>query len=365
MFRIASRANTKRVVPRLSTKLLNSSRLLSTFELPENKILETIKEANTPFEGLFSNKAINELYFERGQHLVDELNRNLEASQVTGDLHFRGDLSHIISKTMNNANLYQINKNASHLHSLEFFFDALKPATLAEGKESPIQESNRESIFETPSDQDIETNMDPELVSWIEHSFGSVQEFRNLLINSAMGIKGDGVVWLVAESSMSKTYLSDEDKGLYHNLALVNTYNGGVIDGDDRSGQMGRFKKYLSDKEAENKGEEKPQEQLEMEQEEEQSEEQEEVTEEQQKEESKDSSDPLSLGSVEDAEYGHAFHDKKFVPALAIDASPRNYLLDYGVYGKQKYLENLWECIDWSIVSRRLPPRTKQAISNF
>ncbi|RLV90228.1 37S ribosomal protein MRP1 mitochondrial [Spathaspora sp. JA1] len=363
MLRIASKTNTKIITSR-SSSFLKSNRFISTFQLPENEILKQIKETNNSFKGLFSNRAIRELYFKRGQHLVDELNHNLESSSGN-EIHLRGELTDIINQSMHNANLYQINKNASHLHSLEFFFDALRPVTPPKGAKSPVKEADPGVILETPGDDNTVPKMEPELVEWIEHSFGSIYEFRNLLINSAMGIKGDGMVWLVAESSMSKTYFGDDDKGLYHNLALVNTYNGGVIDDQERSGQMSRLKNYLAKKEAEKKEEQKPQEQLEMEQEEQNEDQEQSEVNEVQAEESEDTSDPLTLGTVQDAEYEHAFHNKKFVPALVIDASPRNYLLDYGVYGKQKYLENLWQCIDWSVVAKRLPPRAKQAISNF
>lgn len=43
------------------------------------------------------------------------------------------------------------------------------------------------------------------------------------------------------------------------------------------------------------------------------------------------------------------------IPLLSVSVWPQVYMIDYGVSldGKRKYLENWWDCIDWSVVMRR------------
>ena len=121
-----------------------------------------------------------------------------------------------------------------------------------------------------------------------------------MIINSAKGIKGDGTVWLVAESTMSENYLSKSNfsSPLFHNLAIVNTYNGGMIDDSERSGQLRRMKSVLQQQQEQNE------------------EEQDKSTENKQKH--NNSTSEFELGSVEQAELETAFHNKRLVPALAM-----------------------------------------------
>lgn len=135
----------------------------------------------------------------------------------------------------------------------------------------------------------------------------------------------------------------------FHNLAIVVTYNGGTIDDSERSGQIKRMKSMLQ-------GEIEDGAKVEEELEEGEAQQEKSINE-------SDVAGALKLGTVEEAELETSYLNKKLIPALSIDASPRTYLLDYGVFGKQKYLENCWECIDWDVVLRRLPKRSKQAIS--
>ena len=52
-----------------------------------------------------------------------------------------------------------------------------------------------------------------------------------------------------------------------------------------------------------------------------------------------------------------AFNDTTYVPLLAIDASPKFWLYDYGVFGKKEYLNRVWDSINWSVVESRLPQK--------
>lgn len=346
------------------SSLIFTRSISTSFSLPVNKTLEILKATNANFEGLFTNNAINQLWFQRGQQLVQNLNQHLaqtnngllsDSNNINNNTSSTSDngngdgenvvnysLNEIISITMNKPELFHIHKNATNLYNLQFFFENIRQL---EQQPQEIIPSGSEVLLQTPKDQFKNVPLDKELVDWIEHSFGSIQELRNLIINSAKGIKGDGTVWLVAESTMSENYLSKSNfsSPLFHNLAIVNTYNGGRIDDSERSGQLRRMKSVLQQQQEQNE------------------EEQDKSTENKQKH--NNSTSEFELGSVEQAELETAFHNKRLVPALAIDVSPRNYLIDYGAYGKQQYLENVWECIDWDIVSRRLPPRSKQVIT--
>lgn len=315
----------------LGRSLVFRRSISTSFSLPVHKTLEVLKATNANFEGLFSHKAVDQLWFDRGQQLVQNLNQYLAQTNTISDKEYT--LNEIISLSMNRPELFHIHKNASNLYNLTFFFENIRQLDTPPAKIVP---PTKEALLATPSDEFTNKPMDVSLVDWINHSFGSVQELRNLLINSAKGIKGDGTVWLVAESTMSENYLnkSNFSSPMFHNLAVVNTYNGGMIDDAERSGQVNRMKTLLEKNQQE-----------------------------QEQEKESNANSELELGSTEQAELETAFHNKRLVPALAIDVSPRNYLLDYGVYGKQKYLENVWECIDWDVVSRRLPERSKQVIT--
>ncbi|CAK9439053.1 mitochondrial 37S ribosomal protein mS43 [Lodderomyces beijingensis] len=325
-------------------------RSLGTYSLPVNKTLEILKATNANFEGLFSHDALNQLWFKQGASITSNLNQHLTQAHEFKDKELT--LAELIHATSNKPDLVHVQKNAAKLHNLIAFFENLRPLT----GPHDISKPGPESLLSTPSDKFTNVPTDENLVDWISHSFGSMQEFRNLVINTAHAIKGDGTVWLVAESTVSQTHLNRSSavssSPTYHNLALIATYNHGVVDDSERSGQISRMKNLFDEGDVTREGEGKD--------------EGEGNGEEEGKQSAKKTPPPpppvdLKLGTAEQAELDHAYVNKKLIPALAIDASPRNYLIDYGVYGKQQYLDNCWECIDWDVVSRRLPPRTKQA----
>ncbi|RCK57791.1 37S ribosomal protein MRP1, mitochondrial [Candida viswanathii] len=326
--------------------------------------LEDIRTNGSNFSGLFSNKAVKQLWFDRGNELVKNLNQAMAQTNTVLDREY--SFAALAELSMNNPELAEVYKNASSSTSLIYFFSSIRP--LSKRQDKAIRRVGYEEMFKTPGDGFGNKPKDPALVDWINQSFGSVRELRNLIINSARGLKGDGTVWLVAESTMSEEFLNKSTftNPMYHNLALVNTYNGTMISDGERSGQVKRMKDLLAklQREEENnarrKDAYKARQEQEIKVEEEEGEKKAEV--EDAKEKPTDTSD-LQLGTVEKAEFDVAFLNKRLIPLLAIDASPRNYLIDYGVFGKQAYLENVWECIDWEVVSRRLPPRAKQVIT--
>lgn len=275
------------------------------------------------------------------------------------------NLLDLVSQTIHKPELFGIYSYASLLYNLQFFMESLKEGTKGQ---SEIKFGVPSDLLKTPTESYTNQPSNEELRDWIVDSFGSIEEFRTLLLNSAMGIKGDGIVWLVAESNLSQSILKNSPsitepgatkEAIYNNLAIVNTYNTGIVDDSIRSGQINRLKlqkdaKIVSLKNKKRQREninELDQEELDVIQQEIESLEQE--------------IDHLTLGTTEEAEFNTLYNDKKLLPLLAIDASMRNYLLDYGVFGKQSYLDNVWECIDWDIVGRRMPERTKQFINAY
>ncbi|KAI5968395.1 hypothetical protein CANMA_002386 [Candida margitis] len=325
-----------------------------SFSLPVNKTLEVLKATNANFEGLFSHSALDQLWFKQGNQLIQNLNQHMIQASNLEDKSYT--LPELVAATINKPELYHIHKNASKLHNLHQFFENLRPLQ----QQVPFEtvRPNASSLLETPNGDSFDNvPTDEVLLDWINHSFGSVVEFRTLLINTAKAIKGDGSVWLVAESTIGQNYLnrgpgSGAISGFtstptFHNLAIVVTYNGGTVDDSERSGQIRRIKSMLQGEGEGNPAEDDVEES--------------DVKEEKVNEEFEPNA--LKLGTAEQAELETSYLNKKLIPALSIDASPRNYLLDYGVFGKQKYLENCWECIDWDVVLRRLPNRSKQAIT--
>lgn len=338
--------------------VLHSTRLISgSFALPVNKTLEVLKATNANFDGLFSHSALDQLWFKQGNQLIQNLNQYLIQATNLEDKPYT--LPELVAATINKPDLYHIHKNASKLHNLQQYFENLRPLQ-QQGGFFEVVRPNALSLLETPQGASFgNVPTDEVLLDWINHSFGSVVEFRTLLINTAKAIKGDGSVWLVAELTIGQNYLNRGSNNAaisgftstpaFHNLAIVVTYNGGTIDDSERSGQIKRMKSMLQ-------GEIEDGAKVEEELEEGEAQQEKSINE-------SDVAGALKLGTVEEAELETSYLNKKLIPALSIDASPRTYLLDYGVFGKQKYLENCWECIDWDVVLRRLPKRSKQAIS--
>lgn len=329
------------------------SKRSASYVLPSIHTLDSLRSGNEAFHGLFSQKAVDELWFKRGQSLTDQLNKQLAENQVEN---VPADLSELISVTSNKPDLLHVNTSASLLHNLHFALESLTPLDSAKDW-SPTHETVL-ALLETPS---IATKCENEpkpvaLREWIEDSFGSIAEFRTLLLNSAKSIKGDGTTWLVAQATYAESnmrlHMTSVER-TYYNLAVMNTYNGGIVDGQMRSGQVTNLKNQEAAKEQAIKKRQQDREEIEGTL----------VDGESESHETQPSGgDEYTLGTVEEAEELLLFTDPKLVPLLAIDASMRCYLYDYGAFGKQKYLENVWRCIDWNIVESRAPKRFKPAI---
>lgn len=309
-----------------------------SYSLSKSSNLEELRLNSSDFKGLFKYSTLNELYFQRGEKIVNELNLQLIENKISPP----SSLNELIKLTINKPELIKIYNNATSLQNLNFFFENLK-----ESNDYSFPIINSDEILKSPILEDLEEvnntfNIDKELKDWIIQSFGSILQFKVLLLNSAHSINGNGITWLISQprndeslkfSSFSSNF-GNKDK-----LSIVNTYNNGTIDDSLRSNQL-----YKNQKQKELK------ENLKLEKQSEQPE----IVEEE--------FNPI-LGSIEEAEFQNLFNEKSIIPLLAIDASPRNYLKDYGVFGKQKYLENVWNCINWDIVKQRTPKKDSQNFS--
>lgn len=320
-----------------STTRLNVTAVRSvSYMLPAVPVLDNLRVSGADFAGLYSNKTVADLWFTRGQFIVDQLNTQLEENKVRNP---PADLGELITLTFNKPELLGVYAQASLLHNLHFCMESLKPAN------GQVARASATALLQTPSTSTRFANepRDDALAEWIRDLFGSVAELRTLLLNSAHAVKGDGVTWLVAQATYSESALRAGASDVsYNSLAVMNTYNAGIVDDAIRLGQVAKLKQQkaakaeaLQRKQAE-AGEEVP--------------------------EAKAQGSDLVLGTVEEAEEALLYSDRKLVPLLAIDASMRAYLHDYGVFGKQQYLNNVWDCIDWDIVAKRAPRRFKPSV---
>lgn len=321
-----------------------------SYVLPTVPTLENLRASKKGFDGLFSAETLEELWYKQGQHIVDKLNSQLSQSSVTNP---PADLAELITLTFSKPQLQAIYEKALELHNLQFALESLKPNDQGNAK---IEKADALALLQTPTIRTEFPNepTSPELREWIVDSFGSIAEFRTLLLNNAKGIKGNGITWLVAQATYSDSAIK-ASSGIstpevsYNKLAVMNTYNAGTVDDSIRSGQITKLKEQKKAKEEALKKRQQERQEIEGSQVE--------TTEEAPKENS------TTLGTVEEAEEAFSYSDRKIMPLLAIDASMKVYLPDYGVFGKAQYLDNLWDCINWDVVASRAPKRFKPSVA--
>ncbi|CCD24119.1 mitochondrial 37S ribosomal protein mS43 NDAI_0C04590 [Naumovozyma dairenensis CBS 421] len=232
---------------------------------------------------------------------------------------------------------------ASLLYNLNFAFSSLKGCD----RELPKILRGSESLLQIPDfsqDMDVahsknsnnilsQTNNDT-FCKILESSFGSIEEFKTLFMNSCSAISGDGFTWLIAKRNSSNMMMESltNSKNNLDKLFVLNTYNAGSPYINDRLEMM----KMLA-----NKANKMQEGKMEMETDDVNSE-----------------KVPIFEGmmSVEEARETHSVDVKaQYVPLLAIDGSPKSWLMDYGVFGKEQYLNHVWDSIDWYVVANRLP----------
>ncbi|SCU91820.1 LADA_0F12288g1_1 [Lachancea dasiensis] len=284
--------------------------------------LEHLKRG-TGLSGVFSEKGLKTAWFDRAELYTENLNKYLSQSEEK-------PLESIIHENAKSASKRDIFNQASQLYNLKFAMSCLY------GNDQPTitTKPGPQSLLKTP-ELELNYKNDPRqtgnerLSSAIASSFGSLIEFRSLLLNSNKAISGDGYTWLVARkvnTSQRESLVSGNVE--FDWLYVLNTYNAGSPFNFNKVGHMSDLKKQLSklkpvDEEA----------QADIE------------------------SNPLQVKSVQEARDSESYKSTTYVPLLAVDASPKAWLTDYGVFGKEAYLERVWESIEWNIVEQRLPAR--------
>lgn len=309
------------------------------YRLPQ---LGSVKLAERGLPGLFLPATVSQLWFDRSQQVLSRLNRALEDTALTtkDDM----PLPELIEDTMKHAGHRDVNVHATLLYNSQFFFDSLRPQP-----DQPVKKAPYAALFETPTVEFTNQPTEPSLVKWINDSFGSVTELRTLLLNLAQAINGDGYAWLVAVPQVkmgtgATTYLE---------LAVMNTYGAGYVDDAVRGERLDKMAMARAQVEAERR--------------------QKQAERKQQNEFDDDVVAPVpelllegdrrQLGTQHEAESAiGAFAGRRVLPLVALDALPRAYLGDYGVFGKHHYLKNAWECIDWDVVALRAPVRVLTAV---
>ncbi|CAR23166.1 mitochondrial 37S ribosomal protein mS43 [Lachancea thermotolerans CBS 6340] len=269
--------------------------------------------------GLFSEKGLQTAWFDRADFYTENLNKYMGQSEEK-------PLENIVYENAKSASKRDIFNNASMLYNLRFALSCLRANDLPSVTEKP----GPQSLLATPSlelkfSNDPRDNGNEKLSAALASSFGSLVEFRSLLLNSNRAISGDGFTWLVARKVQSMHHESVISGTVEFDwLYVLNTYNAGSPFNFNRVGHMSDLKKQLSKLQT---VEETP------------------------------SSNPFQMKSVEEARETESYRDITYVPLLAIDASPKAWITDYGVFGKDLYLERVWESIEWNVVEQRLPTR--------
>ncbi|KAG7695272.1 hypothetical protein KL930_003846 [Ogataea haglerorum] len=225
----------------------------------------------------------------------------------------------LLSKTAKKPTEQFVFQNASAIYNLYYFLSSLKP-----NPDNTVAKAGVDELYKTPDVfSEIENAPRPEFGSQIEASFGSLQEFKALLLSTAKAVKGNGYTWLVYKYRQPELGQETRDLSRFSSLAILNTYNHGTPH-HFRAGQISNaraFKKQKSESSEQDDG--------------------------------SFSMHKIDIPSLEQAQ--DTYEPLKYVyePLMAIGNNPSFYLRDYGVFGKARYLENVWNCIDWSVVETR------------
>ncbi|SCW01232.1 LAFE_0D08020g1_1 [Lachancea fermentati] len=271
--------------------------------------------------GLFSANGLQTAWFDRADFYTENLNRFVSQTEEK-------PLETIVFENAKSAAKRDIFNYASLLYNLRFSMSSLHGCN----KGLPTEKPDAGAPLATPAldlkfqNEPLETGNE-KLHAALISSFGSIVEFRSLLLNSNLAISGDGYTWLVARKHTT-LHRDSHLAGMveFDNLFVLNTYNSGSPFNFNKVRYMEDLKKQLAKKQPPI-------------------------------EEEEDEESPFQIKSIEEARQTESYKDTTYVPLLAIDASPKAWLQDYGVFGKQDYLERVWESIEWNIVEQRLPPK--------
>ncbi|CCE63287.1 hypothetical protein TPHA_0E01950 [Tetrapisispora phaffii CBS 4417] len=287
--------------------------------------------------GLYSSQGLRNAWYERVQHHTDELNKFVDENTDERPIL---QLINDHSKSFTKRNLV---KNAAMIHNLTFANNSLTASNVNFDYQLPLA-NKKTTLIKDSVDIKLNYKNEPDKITYkklypaILSSFGSMVEFRTLLLNSNLGISGDGFTWLVARKHQAYDYSmesSNYSEVKFDRLFVVNTYNAGTPFNFNKSNQMTELKLF-QEKELKTQ----------------QTEEQIEELAKKDENKEKDINDVLEAHSYD--------KNVSYIPLLAIDASPKCWLHDYGVFGKEQYLNNVWESINWDVVESRMPELSQQ-----
>ncbi|AJV02935.1 BBM_1a_G0011830.mRNA.1.CDS.1 [Saccharomyces cerevisiae] len=296
--------------------------------------LEHLKEG-APLKGLFSIEGLQKAWFDRVKYLDAKLNDCTNEAQ-------QKPLETLIHENSKSASKKHIVNYASSLYNLKFSMSSLQGCIRTLPEECP--RLGPEALLQTPdfnrtiSNEPLTTGNE-RLQAALISSFGSLMEFRTLLINSNLAISGDGFTWLVARRQLDKRAMRNDMPNRdieYDKLFILNTYNAGTPFNFSTSGVMNELNNQYTNMEKQRAKEAGNLEDSEM-----------------------TAKQAKTKFIYETQQKGFSGKEVSYIPLLAIDASPKTWLTDYGVFGKREYLERVWDSIEWKIVESRLPQRTK------
>ncbi|CCK69617.1 mitochondrial 37S ribosomal protein mS43 KNAG_0C05160 [Huiozyma naganishii CBS 8797] len=285
--------------------------------------------------GVLSARGLQNSWFDPVEHytlLLNKYTANNEALQ-------QKSLETIIAECGTSATKKYVANYASLLFNREFALSCLRGIS----KPLPEVKPGREALLATP-DMSLKFSNEPissgnkRLQLALEASFDSMVQFRTLLLNSNLAINGDGFTWLVAriyKPKVQSTGSAKLNEFKYDSLFVLNTYNAGTPFTLQRPNELQNLENQYTAKNAPAEPEESAV-----------------------RKEGADSylNDLAPLEEIKKM----AFDDTVYVPLLAIDASPKSWLTDYGVFGKQEYLDRTWEAINWKVIETRLPEPYEQ-----
>lgn len=315
-----------RVAKRGFIRFQSTAAIPEHYAIPEIASLSKFKENGIP--GLLSAKGLDNAYYSRVGNHVNQLNEELTKLSMNGN----AALDVLVQESATNPRTLRVFNNASLIQNISFAM-----ATVGEVREENpnkgIFKPDSKAFLKTP-DLSLDVPNPPALGKALDtklkQDFGSLIELKTLLIQSANAINGDGFTWLVARDN---SYFKEEKNTALKTasqLYIVNTYNSGSPTNFDRVGQLDDLRHKYNRK--------------------------------------NNIEEPLSestsaIPDFDEVEFSR-FQNIKYFPLLAIDASPKVWLHDYGVFGKRQYLEQAWKSIDWDIVEKRLPEIIVNVLGN-
>ncbi len=246
---------------------------------------------------------------------------SLKSSNKVADQYYK-----LLEKTSKSQADDFVFQSASSIYNLFYFLSSVKSNTSDSNKFE--KESLKGDFLKMPDVYASVPNAPTsgELLDMINTSFGSLKEFRTLFLDSANSIHGNGYTWLVRRFIKPQMGRGSKTINRFSSLAVLNTYNNGTPH-QFRAKQISSARKYH-----EKRG----------------------MVENENSADQIFNLNQIDIPTVAEAQDSYESFEFVHEPLLSVGVNPSFYVRDYGVFGKKKYLENVWNCINWSVVEERL-----------